>query len=82
MKTIRITKDVKRELDKFADGKSINKAMRELLNSAEIVEDVAECEKEYANIHIDDDLLEKLNRCKKCKNESQSEVIARLLSNK
>ena len=80
MKTIRISKEVKKELDKFAEGRSINNAMKELLASANVVDNVVECEKEYANIHIDEELLEQLNRCKKCENESHSVTIARLLS--
>jgi predicted CopG family antitoxin len=83
MKTIQIRKGVKRRLDTFADGKSINKAMRELLSDVDTVEPV-QCSRraDSINIHMDDDLLVKLRNCKRYSHESHSEVISRLLSDK
>ena len=79
MKTIQLRKETKVRLDIFAKHKSINKAMRELLESAETVDTVPKPKTEYANIHIDDDLWIKLKNCKKHDGESHSDVIERLL---
>ena len=79
MSTIQIRKKTKKRLDAFADGRSINKAMRELLKDAEVVDEMKICKFEFANIRIDDDLHQKLKKCKKHSKESYSDVIERLL---
>lgn len=79
LKTIGIRKKTKKRLDAFADGRSINKAMRELLDSTDVIEDVKECKFEFVNINIDEDIWEKLKRCKIHSKESHSDVIERLL---
>ena len=81
MKTIKIKTDVKERLEVFADGESINKAMRRLLESVELVDNVdGVSDASDINIHIDDDLLELLKRCKIVASESHSDTISRLLS--
>ena len=83
MKTIRIDLDIKNRLVEFGDGTSSNKALRLLLDQVEEPSEVIECAKpQYYNIKIDDDLLDKLNRCKKYSKESHSQVISRLLDEK
>lgn len=83
MKTVRLRKDVKEKLDLFGDGKSNNKAMRELLEDADTFDEVIEVTgKEYYNIKIDDDLLQKLDDCKKYSNESRSDIVLRLLESR
>ena len=81
MKSVTLKQTVKDKLDKFANGKSTNKAIRELLESADEFEPTIELNKRQKcyNIKIDDDLLDKLKRCKKYTNESHSDVIERLL---
>ena len=81
LKTISVRKKTKQRLDAIADDKSINKFMRELLDNTEVVEDVKEGRFEFANIHIDEDLWDKLKRCKIHSKESHSDVIERLLDN-
>ena len=73
--------DVKNKLDGFADGLSTNKAIRKLLADVPDVDAVEykSKKKEYYNIKVDDDLLDKLKRCKQYSNESHSDTIARLL---
>lgn len=82
MKTITLRQEVKNELDKYADGRSVNKAVRMLLENAEEQEIMGRCDKKgkFYNIKVDDDLLDKLKRCKKYSNESHSDTIKRLLS--
>ena len=71
---------MKDKLDVFADGKSTNKAIRELLEPIDEFEPIIEQGKQkYYIIKIDDDLLDKLKRCKKYTNESHSDTIERLL---
>lgn len=81
MKSVTLRQEVKDKLDEFADGKSTNKAIRELLESADEFEPTTDKDKrkKYYNIKIDDDLLDKLKKCKKYTNESHSDVIERLL---
>ena len=81
MKSVTLKLDVKKKLDAYADGKSTNKAIRELLATAETFDEVEERNKrtKVYNIKIDDDLLEKLHKCKKYSSESHSDVIERLL---
>lgn len=78
MKTIGINPKTKEKLTEFADGLSINKAMRKLLESAEPSETYSQ-KPSYVNIGIDDDLFDKLKKCKKYSSESHSVTIERLL---
>lgn len=78
MKTLTLELKTKRKLDTFADGLSNNKAIRKLLDNASVV-DTVECKKEYYNVKVDDDLLDKIKKCKRYSNESHSDVIDRLL---
>ena len=78
MKNIKIRRQVKTELEEFADGKSINKAMRELLENAE-THTQTEYEMSFININFDDDLLDKLKQCKLSPSESHSDTISRLI---
>ena len=81
MKTIKIRLDVKRKLDEFSEGKSINKTMRALLEDAETYEH-PNYELKFININMDDDLLVKLKKCKLTPSESHSDTIERLLNEK
>ena len=82
LKTIQIRKETKDRLDAIADGKSYNKLMRELLKDVEVNDDIVQCNYEYSNIHIDEDLLDKLRKCKMHSKESHSDVIERLLDSR
>ena len=83
MKTIRIRRDVRERLESFADGKSVNKAMRLLLEDVETGDEQKAVEKvQYININFDDELLPKLRVCKAYPNESYSDVIDRLITQK
>lgn len=79
MKTIKIKKYVKDQLEVFADGESLNKAMRRLLESSDVVECV-ELDESPVNVNIDDDVWEMLKRCKVVTSESHSDTISRLLT--
>ena len=78
MKNIKIRRQVKDELNAYFDGMSVNKAMRLLLEDAETHEQTV-YDDSSININMDDDLLEKLKRCKLSPSESHSDTIARLL---
>lgn len=80
MKSVTLRKDVKDKLDVFADGLSVNKAVRKLLENADTYDKAdAVVSQEYYNIKIDDDLLIKLKNCKLVNSESHSDTINRLL---
>lgn len=79
MKTIKIHTEVKKRLDKARDGKSVNKFMRILLEDAEEYNVDISKPVDVININMDDELLDKLKRCKKSSSESHSETISRLL---
>ena len=79
MKTIKIKKYVKDQLEVFADGESLNKAMRRLLESSDVVGCV-ELDESPVNVNIDDDVWEMLKRCKVVTSESHSDTISRLLT--
>ena len=81
MKTIKIRIDVKKKLDEFSEGKSINKTMRILLENAKTYEHHNH-ELKFININMDDDLLDKLKKCKISPSESYSDAINRLLDEK
>lgn len=78
MKTIKVKQSVKEELLAFTDAKSVNKAMRELLENAETHTHEIYSD-ESININMDDDLLEKLKQCKLSTSESHSDTIHRLI---
>ena len=83
MKTIAIKEDIKSDLEKYGDGKSINKSMRELLDDAEtkkLPQNSSSKETlRNVNIGIDDDLLLRLKRFKSHPSENYSSVISRLI---
>ena len=79
MKNIKIKRSVKRELDDFGDGLSVNKTMRKLLENAQTHEQIEELPQQTININMDDELLDKLKQCKLSASESHSDTIARLL---
>ena len=78
-KTIRLRKEVKERLDAFADGRSSNRAMKMLLEDAQTFDCVDIPKQEYYNIKIDEDLLDKLNRCRMNSRETHSDIVSRLL---
>ena len=85
MKNIKIRKDVKQRLEEFKESNeltSINKAMRLLLEDAEehTLPDLGE--KPFIGINLDDELLDKLKRCKMHHFETHSDTIDRLISEK
>lgn len=87
MKSIRIRVEDKELFDKFRKDFSVNQAMRMLLEDAETFENITKKEvpsnqQKYYNAKIDDDLLDKLNNCRKYFNESHSDIILRLLKSK
>ena len=80
MKNIKIKRSVKRELDEFGGGLSVNKTMRKLLENAQTHEQIDERLSDHTiNINMDDELLDKLKQCKLSTSESHSDTIARLL---
>ena len=79
MKNIKIRLNVKKELDAFGNGLSVNKTMRKLLENAETHEQQEEEPVRTININMDDELLDKLKQCKISPSESHSDTIARLL---
>jgi len=81
MKTIKIHTRVKKRLDEVSEGQSINKFMRVLLKDAEEFNVNIDKPVDTININMDDELLEKLKRCKLYPGESHSETISRLLDN-
>lgn len=80
MKTVKIRVYVKRQLEEYADGKPITKAMRELVENEEPNEYVECNDYSSININMDDDVFEKLKLCRMSQSESYSDVIERLLS--
>ena len=80
MKNIKIPIEIKVMLDKFGDGKSVNKTMKELLKDVDTPDELAE-PLGHININMDDDVLEKLSRCRAFPFESYGSVIYRLLQN-
>lgn len=78
MKTIRIPVEIKILLEEFADGDSINKAMKRLLQDVETNESL-DTNRGTINIHMDEDVYDKLTACRLYPTESYGSVIYRLL---
>ena len=81
MKTIKISREIEKELRVFADGQSINKAMRRLLQDVEPVDNSLQLDG-FININMDDDLLEMLGHCRIYPDEPYGSVIFRLLQSR
>ena len=80
MRTVQIRKDIKDRLDEVKGSQSTNSFFSELLADVVIVDELPKREKvQYANIHISDDVLQKLKSCKLSESESYSDVVSRLL---
>ena len=82
MSTIQIRKETKEKLSKYADGRSMNAVIGELVQDAPKSDKVDKAIREYSNIRIDSDVLQELKKCKIHTAESHSDVIERLLANK
>ena len=80
MTIVQIRKEVKEKLVEYADGKSMNKAVAELVQDAPTYDSGVRHNQEYANIRIDDEVFDRLKRCKEYPNETHSETIIRLLN--
>lgn len=78
MKTILISKEIEKHLRTFADGESINKAMRRLLQQSSKSNNDEQLTG-HININMDDDLLLELASHRVYPDEPYASVIYRLL---
>lgn len=66
-------------LDDYGDGLSVNKTLKELLEDVEVRESLDE-PLGFINITMDDDVHDKLTKCRIYPDESLASVIYRLIS--
>ena len=81
LKNISISREIHKQLVEFGDGNPITKTMETLVDDVGPM-DLENQEQGLININLDEDVYNKLVRCRAYPNESFASVIYRLLESK